>query len=182
MNSAIAPAVVAAIVAIFFGSFSAALVTHLLTSYRADKEYRLQKTEELFNALHGWNKHQRYYYHQYQLIAGGYVDWETGVKAATAESVAMFPYYATVSIIANVYFPCLVPSIEGLDKFHTEVNVVIDRFRESVQKVAPSYETEFERADKRSRDLRREIDEKVFELARAVRRGSVLTWLRDFQS
>jgi hypothetical protein len=58
----IVPALIAALVSILFGSVAAAIVSHLLTISRADKEYKLKKLEELFIAVQFWCNHLKKVY------------------------------------------------------------------------------------------------------------------------
>ena len=69
------PALIAAVVSMFFGSVAAAIVSHFLTVSRADKEYRLKKLEELFIAVQFWCNHLKKVYFNLSEVAANNLTW-----------------------------------------------------------------------------------------------------------
>ena len=98
---------IAAVVALLFGSVTASMLSHFLTGHRADKEYRLKKLEELYNlaevalrayqALFSFCKNNT---DRYTVTNAVYENSEEIIKRYDSPE----PSYTIMKVIVNLYF------------------------------------------------------------------------------
>lgn len=170
---------------VLFGSVAAALVSHLLTSFRADQEYRLKKLEELYVAIEASVRHVRMIYHSLINVAHGALSWKDAVVKGDALMVNYQRDHSTATMIASVYFPDLVCVVERLgnfvERFQAE-QIVPFRAQHVDGRQSPTYEAEFKAARAELRKRKQEACEKVVETSNDVRRGWFRTFLRSATS
>src|SRR5437763_11656686 len=114
MPDILVPALVAAAVSIFFGSASAALLSHVLSSYRAEKEYRLKKLEELFSAVQTWVHLQRIYHFRLCDIATAETTGNEGVELANRAGEQAQREFYRAFMISKIYFGDLTHSLNRI--------------------------------------------------------------------
>jgi hypothetical protein len=180
MPDILLPALVAAGVSILFGSASAALLSHTLSSYKADKEYRLRRLEELFSAVQTWVHFKRIYYFHLSDIATADTKGDEGVELANSAGEQAQREYYRAFMISTIYFEDLTHPLNQILNLDTEGQELLARFaKEQTDGMKyPSYDEAFERARSELLKRRDEFNEKFFEEAGRVKRGRMLDWFQ----
>jgi hypothetical protein len=181
MPDILLPALVAAAVSILFGSASAAFLSHTLSSYRADKEYRLKKLEDLFSAVQTWVHLKRIFYFRLSDIATTETKANEGVELANSAGEQAHREYCRAFMISKIYFVDLTHPINRIHQLDKEGQELAERFikEQSDGCKYPSYDEGFEGARSELLKSRDEFNEKLFEEAAKVERGRILDWVRD---
>jgi hypothetical protein len=181
MPDILLPAIVAAAVSVLFGSASAALLSHVLSSFRAEKEYRLKKLEELFSAVQTWVHLRRIYHFRLCDIATAETTGNEGVELAnSAGEQAQREYYKSL-MISKIYFEDLTPPLDRIRECEEKGREIAARFvSEQVNgNKYPAYQQAFDDVCSNLIKFRDEFDEKLFEEAKRVTRGALLAWTRE---
>ena len=169
---------------ILFGSVAAALVSHFLTSFRADSEYRLRKLEELYLAVEASSRDLRLHYHHMLNVAEGTRSWEDAAEKGDALMIDFQRDHHTAKMIASIYFPDLVYVVDRMGEVADQLHKTIDSFRaERIEgNDYPAYQSEFAAASQAVRQRKQEVCEKIVETSKDVRRGWFRTLLRSATS
>jgi hypothetical protein len=169
---------------VLFGSVAAALVSHFLTTFRADREYRLRKLEELYMALEAASRHLRLLYHLMTKVADCTMSWKDAAQKSDTLTGEFQRDQATAKMIASVYFPDLVFVVDRLQEVADQRFNTIESFRVAHVhgKASPGYRTQFQAAFVSVLKRKREACEKVIEISKDVRRGWFRTLLNSATS
>jgi hypothetical protein len=174
------PVLITALVSALFGSVSAAVFSHLLTSFRADKEYRLRKLEELYLTVESAGRNLRISFHYWAEVAGGVMLWIDAVDRGQVPLLDFQREHSTAMMIANIYFPDLAHIVDRLAQLARDVDGKVNAFRvvqiDGMQ--FPSYESEFSAAAEEMKKRQQEACEKIIDASQEVRRGRLFGRLR----
>lgn len=162
-----------ALASILFGSVAAALVSHFLTTFRADQEYRLKKLEELYVAIEAASQHLRFHYYNMRNVASGILPWQESFEKGNALLLDYRREYSTATMIASIYFPDLVYVVGLLQVEAEKVSATVESLRNVYVngQAYPDHEKAFAAAIQEARRRRNEACDKVVEMAATVRRG-----------
>jgi hypothetical protein len=178
------PVVTAALVSMLFGSVAAALISHVLSSRRSEREYRLKKLEELQGCVAAWCIDLVHLHHGWGEVARGTQTWNLTVEQSNEGRRGAWGRCATALTIANLYFEELVPSVEQIRKVHVDMETNLDVFSKAQEDLVPNvhFEKEFDDAIERIEgDLQDNFNERLYEAARQIRRRTLLGWLSSFR-
>jgi hypothetical protein len=181
MPDVLLPALVAAAVSVLFGSASAAFLSHTLSSYRAEKEYRLKKLEDLFSAVQMWVHLKRIFYFRLSDIATGDSTGNEGTELANNAGEQAEREYSKALLIAKIYFNDLTYSMDRIRTLEDEAADTAARFitEQTDGTKYPVYDEAFGRTRGDLLDRRDAFHEKLFEEAEKVRRWDIAQWVRD---
>lgn len=123
------PALIAAVVSMFFGSVAAAIVSHFLTVSRADKEYRLKKLEELFIAVQFWCNHLKKVYFNLSEVAANNLTWNGARLRDVPRIEQAEASYAAALMLSNVFFKDLTFPLERIIELRNELLQLLTKFK-----------------------------------------------------
>ena len=107
-SEALTNLLIAAVVALLFGSVTASVLSHFLTGHRADKEFRLKKLEELYNMAEVALRDYQNLYTSCKFNTDHYAKATEALYDNSIEIIKRYdpvePSYSVMKIIVNLYF------------------------------------------------------------------------------
>ena len=162
------------ILTMLLGGVAAALLGHVFTQARGDREHMLKKLEELCLSLDAHSNSVTQW-----LVGTASNDY---AKSAPPSPGKDAENYSVLTMLTHLYFPQLVPALEAIDAVKNEGMEQClamarlganDRSREQPRRKLIELAQRFNA-------LHFEFRRKLIALARNIRQGSLLSWVKDF--
>lgn len=185
MSDSASAAIIIPIATVLFGGVVSALVTQTLTMFRADTERRLQKLEDLYSAVQDafiWGK-------QFQDL---HIALHTGAKAADELSEVKSlrdqidkehcGAYGRLMVLCDVWFPGMKQSAQELVNSISAMSHFVEASHRHWLQIKDDPIGEYKSPPSPEGKIfywRDVLSRQIIEEAQSIRRGRILTWVRN---
>ncbi|MCX6980506.1 MAG: hypothetical protein NTV08_07105 [Verrucomicrobia bacterium] len=156
---------------LLLGGVAAALLGHVCTQARGDREHRLKKLEELCLALDSHCNSTTQW-----IVKTARLDFSHAVTPNPNEEAQD---YSLLTMLANIYFPELIPALQAIEDIKNESLRRFLDLAHSGDCASEKDRGEFVLLAQRLTPLHFEFRRKLIDLANRTRRGHLLSWIKD---
>jgi hypothetical protein len=161
-----------------------AVISHLLSSRRADKEHRLAKLEEVVASMQKSTVNEDKTIHYYMETANGHLTWTEAVKLSDTFLQEASPFKRLAVAICSIYFDDSAQICRRTVIANSGVSVRLaknykDSFPSGGYAIVPAFRSELEAARAALHAAQQEFEQKVLETAKRISRGRLLDWLKE---
>jgi hypothetical protein len=111
-----------------------AIVTHKLSTERAEREFRRKKLEELFFAVHTFCTKLFSANIIWPQVMRGEITYNDGLELIIKNHDRQDKSYDIAEMLINIYFPELLPHLQAILKRRDQINRIQSEFKKSYQR------------------------------------------------
>lgn len=111
-----------------------AIVTHKLSTERAEREFRRKKLEELFFAVHTFCTKLFSANIVWPQVMRGEITYNDGLELIIKNHDRQDKSYDIAEMLINIYFPELLPHLQAILKRRDQINRIQSEFKKSYQR------------------------------------------------
>ena len=110
------------------------VITHRLSTGRAEREFRRKKLEELFVAIHRYCTKLTTWNLVSLRVMRGELDYSQAQQIRTESHTAEDNSHETIIMLINIYFPELLPAFDAVLKRRDQINRIQHEFRDAYRR------------------------------------------------
>jgi hypothetical protein len=161
---------------ILLSGLVATVVTHYLATSHQEKQFRRQKLEELYFSMDGFCTWFVAFNAYWPGVMQSKIDYNTALEAQieAGREKKNERHHQTAEMLANIYFPALLPSFHAIMARRDAVNEILTAFGKQYKKIGPDpshqkFTTAFNQAMLAFDTEHNRFNSELFKIAAAIR-------------